>query len=83
MDWKKRTDRPQAIQTQLIGLMENLNDTQQTLLNKLQTAEEGMHINLLVMETGLPYGEVASELTVLELEGLIRSLPGGIYRFVR
>jgi DNA processing protein len=83
MDWKKRNDRPQAIQTQLIGLMENLNDTQQTLLNKLQTAEEGMHINLLVMETGLPYGEVASELTVLELEGLIRSLPGGIYRFVR
>ena len=29
------------------------------------------------------YGEVASELTVLELEGLVRSLPGGIYRFVR
>ena len=83
MEWKKRDARPQAIQTQLIGLMENLNDTQQTLLNKLQVAEEGMHINLLVNETQLPYGEVASELTVLELEGLVRSLPGGIYRFVR
>ena len=42
-----------------------------------------MHINLLVMETERPYSEVSSDLVMLELQGLVRSLPGGIYRFVR
>jgi predicted Rossmann fold nucleotide-binding protein DprA/Smf involved in DNA uptake len=42
-----------------------------------------MHINLLVQETGLPYGDVASEIVMLEMQGLVRAVPGGIYRFVR
>ena len=66
-----------------VGLLGDFTERQQTILNKLQEAEEGLHINLLVMETQLPYGDVASELTMLELQGLVRSLPGGIYRFVR
>ena len=83
MGWKTRTEVSQPVQTQLIGLMDDLTPTQQTILTKLQEAEEGMHINLLVQETGLAYGEVASELTMLEIEGLVRALPGGIYRIVR
>jgi predicted Rossmann fold nucleotide-binding protein DprA/Smf involved in DNA uptake len=42
-----------------------------------------LHINLIVMETERPYSEVSSDLMDLEIQGLIRSLPGGIYRFVR
>ena len=53
------------------------------LIEKLQEAEEGLHINLIVMETERPYSEVSSDLMELEIQGLIRSLPGGIYRFVR
>lgn len=83
MNWKTRAARPQPVQTQLIGLMDALSPRQQTLMQKLQEAEDGMHINLLVMETQLPYGDVASDLVLLELQGLVRSLPGGIYRFVR
>ena len=49
----------------------------------LQESEEGMHINLLVMETERPYSDVASDLMMLEMQDLVRSLPGGIYRFVR
>ena len=68
----------------MVGLLaDGLSEPQQELLQKLQEAEEGMHINLLVMETERPYGEVSSDLMELELQGLIRSLPGGIYRFVR
>ena len=63
--------------------MDDLSEPQQTLLAKLQEAEEGLHINLLVMETERPYGDVASDLVLLELQGLVRALPGGIYRFVR
>ena len=83
MGWIVKNAPKQAVQTQLTGLLADLTDTQQQLVNLLQEAEEGMHINLLVMESNLPYSDVASELTMLELQGLVRSLPGGIYRLVR
>jgi predicted Rossmann fold nucleotide-binding protein DprA/Smf involved in DNA uptake len=79
MEWKTRKSASEGVQTSLIGLMDNLTKEQQIILAKLQEAEEGMHINLIVMETGLAYGEVASELTMLEIEGLVRALPGGVH----
>ena len=83
MQWTRRNTSAQFVQTEIIGLRDDLTTLQQNLLTKLQEAEEGMHINLLVMETERPYSEVASDLMMLELQGLVRSLPGGIYRFVR
>ena len=83
MSWTTRTDAKQPVQTQLIGLMDDLSETQRDLLTRLQEAEDGMHINLLVMETERPYSEVSSDLMMLELQGLVRSLPGGIYRFMQ
>ena len=82
MGWTTRRNKSQGIQTQLVGLNGNLSDRQQQLLQKLQEAEDGLHINLIVMETGLNYGDVASDLVMLEIEGLVKSLPGGIYRIV-
>lgn len=83
MGWTTRNKPAQVIQTQLIGLHDDLTSDQQTLLTKLQEAEEGLHINLLVMETERPYAEVSADLVLLEVQGLVRSLPGGIYRFQR
>lgn len=85
MNWKKAKSQEPTANSQLtmVGLLDDLSATQQSLLNKLQESEEGIHINLLVMELELPYSDVSSELLSLELQGLVRSLPGGIYRFVR
>jgi predicted Rossmann fold nucleotide-binding protein DprA/Smf involved in DNA uptake len=63
--------------------MDDLSETQQDLLTRLQQAEDGLHINLLVQQTERPYSEVSSDLMMLELQGLVRSLPGGIYRFMQ
>ena len=52
------------------------------LLSLLRSAEEGLHINSLVMESRLPYADVAAELMMLEMEGVVRSLAGGIYRAI-
>ena len=82
MNWTTRNTVSQPVQTQLIGLRDDLTPEQQMLLTKLQEAEEGLHINLLVMETERPYADVSADLVMLELDGLVRSLPGGIYRFV-
>ena len=79
MEWKTKQTATGGVQTSLIGLMDDLTKEQQLILTKLQEAEDGMHINLLVKETGMAYEEVASELTMLEIEGYVRALPGGIY----
>jgi len=83
MDWKTRQTPVQPVQTTMVGLLADLTPLQQTLLQKLQESDEGLNINFLVMETALPYADVSSELVALELQGLVRSLPGGFYRFVR
>lgn len=83
MQWTTKNAPAAGCQTTLVELMDDLTSTQQLILNKLQESEEGMHINLLVMELQLPYSDVSSELVSLELQGLVRSLPGGIYRFSR
>jgi len=85
MQWKTTTvsHNPADTQTTMVGLLDDLTPDQQILLAKLNEAEEGMHINLLVMETERAYSDVSSDLVSLELQGLIRSLPGGIYRLVR
>ena len=83
MNWRTKTTAKQPVQTQMIGLMDDLTEPQRELLTKLQEAEEGLHINLLVMETERPYSDVAADLVLLEIQNLVRSLPGGIYRLVR
>ena len=83
MEWKTNNSPAQPIQLQMVEMLSDLSQPQQQLVRILQEAEEGVHINLLVMETERPYGDVSSDLMELELQGIIRSLPGGIYRFVR
>lgn len=83
MQWTPKNAPASGGQTTLVELMDDLTPNQQLILNKLQESEEGLHINLLVMELQLPYSDVSSELVSLELQGLVRSLPGGIYRFFR
>ena len=78
MQWEQETKLPQ--QTSINELLCNLSDNQQILLQKLREGEDGWHINQLVIEMQLPYNTVASELMMLEIEGMVRSLPGGIWR---
>lgn len=83
MNWTPKTTKKKPIQTQMVGLLADLSDGQKQIADLLQEAEDGMHINLLVMETERPYSDVSADLVLLELQGLVRSLPGGIYRLVR
>lgn len=83
MRWTTRSQAHQPVQMQLIEAPTDLTPSQQTLLAILREAEEGLHVNLLVMETEKAYSDVASDLLELELQGLVHSLPGGIYRLVR
>lgn len=79
MQWQQ-TPQQQNLQTSIVEMTCSLNDTQQKLLQLLREAEEGMHINQLVMETQLAYNIVSSELVMMELQDIIKSMPGGMWR---
>jgi DNA processing protein len=82
MKWDEDNNRS-PIQTRMVELMETLTPNQQIIMQLLQTAEEGMHINLIVMETQMNYGDVAAEMLMLEVQGTVKAYPGGVYRVVR
>lgn len=78
MGWE--TGIKQPTQITMLELMYNLTDQQHQLINLLRDSEDGMHINQLVMETRLAYNMVSSELVMLELQDVVKSMPGGMWR---
>ena len=78
MGWEAVIKHP--TQTTMLELMYDLTDQQQQLINLLRDSEDGMHINQLVMETRLAYNMVSSELVMLELQDVVKSMPGGMWR---
>lgn len=76
MSWAA-VDRP--IQQELQGLDTNddLTPQQQTLLQLLRDAEEGILINELVEETDIPYSDVITNMLYLEMKKRVKSFPGG------
>lgn len=78
MLWQMEMKHP--TQTSLIELQYDLTDLQRTLLEKINESDEGCHVNQLVMEVQLPYNEVATELMMMEVNGIVKSMPGGMWR---
>jgi DNA processing protein len=81
MQWQ--TQEPQHQQTTMLELMYDLSEQQQQILTLLREAENGLHINQLVMETQLAYNIVSSELVMLELQDIVKSMPGGMWRIIK
>ncbi len=78
MQWQ--TGEKKAVQTSVTTWLCDLSETQRQLVDKLSESEEGWHVNQLVMELQLPYNEVVTELMMLELNGVVKGMPGGIWR---
>jgi DNA processing protein len=78
MQWQEESK--EAIQTCFVEMMYDLTDNQQRLLQLLRETEDGLHINQLVMETQLAYSIVSSELVMMELQDVVKSMPGVMWR---
>ncbi len=76
MQWEAKQP---AVQTEIEDLFGDLSDLERKLLQLLRTAEDGKHVNELVAETAEAYSQVASALMMLEMNGFVKALPGGIY----
>ena len=78
MQWD--ANRPkQEVQT---SLFQELSPEQEQIIRLLKKEEEGMHINYIMLECKKSFSQIADLLTQLEFAGLVRSLPGGLYRMV-
>ncbi len=83
MQWETSAQHKQPLQTEITDLFGTLSPTQRMLLDKLHEQEDGMHINTVVLETRIPYPQTAADLMLLEMQGYVKSLPGGIYRALK
>ena len=78
MQWEEVKSK--VVQTTMVEMLANLSPTQERLVSLLREAEEGLHINQIVMETQMSYGAVSADLVMLELEDIVKSMPGGMWR---
>lgn len=79
MQWQIEDKQP--MQMSMVDMFD-LTELQRTIVSKLAESEDGWHVNQLVMELQLPYNEVAAELMMMELNGVVKGLPGGVWRRV-
>ena len=75
MGWQKTKKQP-VVQTQLLL---NLSDEEQLILRIIQE-KDATHSDELLQRSGLGSSILASHLLMLEMQGLIKSLPGKYYR---
>lgn len=81
MQWIDEKIPMTALQTALT--FDAMDETARTLIDMLHQHEDGMHINLIVMESGMKYQDVSAKLMMMEIDGLVKSLPGGMYRALK
>lgn len=77
MQWDVKQSSPK--QTELFV---ELSEQEQQLLSLLRQQEDSMHLNSILLEMKLSFTDVMSLLFNLEMQGLIKALPGGFYRAV-
>lgn len=63
------------------SLFRELSGEEQAVIDLLSKTES-IHLNLLSIELNLPVSKLSITLFKLEMDGIIRSLPGGIYRLI-
>ena len=78
MQWTTQPTQP--VQTSMVEMMNPLSDLQIHLLQLLRLSEDGLHINQLVIETQCNYNVVSAELVMMELQDIVKSMPGGMWR---
>lgn len=80
MGWNASVSPKQkAIQRQLFP---DLSEEETRVVQLLQKADEGMQINILVVEADIPINRMSALLFELEMKGVVRALAGGVYRAV-
>lgn len=78
-DKKIQDARKEGIERQLFP---NLSDEEQTIVNTLQKQND-LQINMLSVQSGIGIARITSLLFSMEMKGILKALPGGIYHLLK
>jgi len=81
MNWEKQnsTDAP-TIQTTLFV---DLSDEEQEIASTLRQHPDGIQVNELAIQMTKPFSKISSALLQMEFKGIVKCLPGGMYKIVK
>ncbi len=68
------------VQTELLP---DLEPDEQLIIDILRQQPDGMHVNQIVLESKLAFAAVSALMFTMELKGLLKALPGGMYRALK
>ena len=82
MNWESDVDASisQPIQT---ALFLDLSDHEQQIITTLRQNSEGMQVNEIAISLSQPFSKISSLLLEMEFKGLVKCLPGSVYRIVK
>lgn len=81
MNWEASPkELKNALQT---TLFEELNKEEQNIISHLRQYPDGINVNELALMLNKPYNKLSSQLLEMEFKGLVKCLPGGMYRVVK
>jgi DNA processing protein len=80
MNWDIETKSSSVIQT---SLFQDLSDEEQKIISLLRQQYDGIQVNEAALMLSKPFSQVSSLLLQLEFKGMVRCLPGSLYKIVK
>ena len=81
MNWEKQnSDTASNVQTTLFL---DLSDQEQNIVSILRQNPEGIQLNELAIQLEKPISKISSMLLEMEFKGIVKCLPGNLYRIVK
>lgn len=80
MNWEIVEQTSKEIQ---VDLFTELSDAEQTIFSFLRQHPDGINVNEIAVEMKTPFSKLSSQLLEMEFKGVVKCLPGGVYRVVR
>jgi DNA processing protein len=81
MNWENRGIKGEtAVQT---SLFLELTDEEQQLISFLRQHTEGVQVNSLAVSMKMPFSKITALLLEMEFKGLVKCLPGNVYKVVK
>lgn len=81
MSWEKQNScSPSNVQTTLFL---DLSDNEQEIVNLLRQYLEGIQLNEIALQLEKPISKISSMLLEMEFKGVVKCLPGNLYRIIK
>lgn len=79
MNWEEKSPIHQS-KPQQMTLFENLTKEEEIIISHLKKTPQGINVNELTVSLKIPYSQLSTRLLEMEFKGLVKCMPGGMYK---